>query len=164
MLRRTRAEAKAAGLVHYFTGKPCPQGHIVPRFVKSKVCMECSRSRVRDARKRDPLEFARWRAANLEHDRAQSRAWQQAHPVERRILVAERTAARKQRTPRWADAQLARCFYELASIATACTGFVFHVDHELPLRGELVSGLHVGQNLTVTLAEANLQKGNRWQP
>jgi|TARA_R110001592_G_scaffold59147_3_gene179358 hypothetical protein len=36
----TRKEAKEKGLKHYFTGKPCPHGHIAQRFI-SGGCTEC---------------------------------------------------------------------------------------------------------------------------
>jgi len=39
----TRAQAKAAGQTQYFTGKPCPHGHIAPRWVASGTCGDCQR-------------------------------------------------------------------------------------------------------------------------
>lgn len=39
----TRAEAKKAGLRHYFTGKPCAHGHMDKRFTSIGKCMECAR-------------------------------------------------------------------------------------------------------------------------
>lgn len=36
-----RLLAVANDHVHYFTGKPCPRGHIVNRFAKSGRCIEC---------------------------------------------------------------------------------------------------------------------------
>lgn len=36
-------DARAAGHVHYFTGKPCKHGHIAPRYVKRYSCIECNR-------------------------------------------------------------------------------------------------------------------------
>jgi len=39
----SRKDAKAKGLVHYFTGKPCPKGHTSSRFVSNCACIECSK-------------------------------------------------------------------------------------------------------------------------
>ena len=39
----TRANARAAGLHRYFTGEPCPHGHVVERHVRSGGCVECLR-------------------------------------------------------------------------------------------------------------------------
>jgi hypothetical protein len=41
----TRKEAKEAGLTRYFTGKPCIHGHVAPRLVSNKTCIECDRLR-----------------------------------------------------------------------------------------------------------------------
>lgn len=38
----TRKEAQAQGLPHYFTGKPCPNGHIDVRYVTSYACKSCA--------------------------------------------------------------------------------------------------------------------------
>jgi hypothetical protein len=39
----SRATAKARGLLRYFTGRPCPRGHVTERYVSSHGCMECVR-------------------------------------------------------------------------------------------------------------------------
>ena len=39
-LPKTRAEAKATGATHYFTGEPCKHGHVAPRKTKG-ACIEC---------------------------------------------------------------------------------------------------------------------------
>ena len=36
-------EAKALGLKRYFTGEPCPQGHVDERFVRTRKCRSCSK-------------------------------------------------------------------------------------------------------------------------
>jgi hypothetical protein len=56
-----RAEAKAAGLVVYDAGKPCPQGHAGPRYVSSGVCRDCTKQRAR--RSRDKRRKAALRVA-----------------------------------------------------------------------------------------------------
>ena len=47
---------------------------------------------------------------------------------------------------------------------TKYCGQDYHVDHRIPLQGELVSGLHVPSNLQVITAEENQKKGNRYVP
>lgn len=64
-------------------------------------------------------------------------------------------AARLQQTPKWADLNAIREFY------AACPPG-FHVDHIVPLRGRLVRGLHVLENLQYLPARDNLVKGNRF--
>jgi hypothetical protein len=39
----SRAEAKALGLKHYFTGKACPKGHVSKRTTHNTSCAECQR-------------------------------------------------------------------------------------------------------------------------
>lgn len=44
-LPATRKEAKAVGSRWFFTGVPCPYGHIAPRFTSVNTCKECGRVR-----------------------------------------------------------------------------------------------------------------------
>ena len=37
----SRSEAKAGGLKRYFTGKPCPAGHVSARVTADKSCVGC---------------------------------------------------------------------------------------------------------------------------
>lgn len=41
----SRADARAAGLKHYFTGVPCPREHVALRFVSIGTCLACGRER-----------------------------------------------------------------------------------------------------------------------
>ena len=40
-MHSNKKDAIAAGHLYYFTGKPCKNGHIVPRMVKGYGCLEC---------------------------------------------------------------------------------------------------------------------------
>ena len=39
----SKEEAKAKGLIRYFTGKPCCRGHMVERYTSTRICIKCCR-------------------------------------------------------------------------------------------------------------------------
>lgn len=45
MLPASRAEAKAAGSLAYFTGRPCKNGHLTPRVTHNGHCKGCKKER-----------------------------------------------------------------------------------------------------------------------
>ncbi len=64
-----RRDAKARGLTRYFTGVPCPKGHVGPRSVSNAACVDCSSlsSAARNAElMRDPVALAARRARDRE--------------------------------------------------------------------------------------------------
>ena len=101
----------------------------------------------------------RWDASGTERraESARSRAALLRHHA------AKRRATKLQRTPAWADMAAIRAVYDRAQAITRETGIEHHVDHELPLQGELVSGLHVHNNLQVLTASENSKKRNRFE-
>ncbi len=144
---------------------PCPRCGTnlrVLAMIKNKSrCVQCFRNHIARYREKNPNSFKDWRAKNIEKDRASSRAWQKSNRAKVRVHVNERTSARKRSQPRWVDREQLRGFYTVAQRLSTCTGIKHHVDHILPLRGKLVSGLHVPWNLCVVPAVINLRKGDR---
>lgn len=73
----SRKEARERGLLHYFTGRPCINGHLSIRGVLSKSCAEC----MKDVRRR-------WLERNREAERVRSAAWKKANPEKERLRHA----------------------------------------------------------------------------
>lgn len=73
-----------------------------------------------------------------------------------RAIRATNKAQRAQRTPKWADMDAISFFYE-------CCPAGCQVDHIIPLRGKVISGLHVAENLQWLTAKQNAEKSNRFE-
>lgn len=102
-------------------------------------------------REEDPETFRGYRRADY-----------QRHKAKYLANARRREISKIQRTPAWADLDKIAEVYEEARRMTEETGVPYHVDHEIPLRGRTVSGLHVHENLRVVPARVNLTKSNRF--
>lgn len=122
---------------------------------------------------------AKYRAAHAEKETVRNRLKRQIYrernreyrkryfdeyPWIKTLWDANRRAAERQATPRWANHFFIAEIYHLAKLREQVCGGEWHVDHIVPLRGKTVCGLHVEHNLQVIPAEINHQKSNRWWP
>ncbi len=108
-----------------------------------------------------------WRTKNPDMSREKVRLWRQENPHLHAALVAKRRASKLRATPSWLtrdDRAAMVAIYAEARRLTRETGILHHVDHEVPLSGEFVSGLHVPWNLRPIPALDNLRKSNRHVP
>lgn len=85
------------GEPRYFTGKPCPRGHISERMVSTRGCVACLSEKK-----------AAWSAANPEKVNSQKRAWRDANLEKARALnlanQKKHRAKANERNRRYAEA------------------------------------------------------------
>ncbi len=187
-LPKTRAEAKAAGATHYFTGEPCKHGHVAPRKTKG-ACVECLKvewqaaadtradyfraynrnEEVKDRKhawyqenREQVIQAAATRPAAILREYRNN--WKANNKVQ--VLADNKVRRRKHRdaTPKWLSRRQKseiRQLYQIAITMTQTTGEQYVVDHIVPLRGEFVCGLHVPWNLRVITQGENLKKSNK---
>lgn len=181
----TRAEAKRSGLTRYFTGEPCIRGHIAERHSVNGDCVLCACAKKSAYKRRNAATVnaanKRYRRENLEVVKAREAELRRRNADQIRISAARyrasergrvRHAAREsqrradllQRTPPWSDAAAVERVYVEAARLTIETGVPHDVDHIFPLKGKLVSGLHVANNLRPIHASINRRKHNRFDP
>lgn len=89
----SRGAAQAAGLKHYFTGKPCKRGHVAPRYVCDKACVECKNAQRRQFAAAHPEKMrayvTKWREGNRGAHRAAGRSWRERNVEEARAAFQE---------------------------------------------------------------------------
>lgn len=158
-----RREAKLLNEKHYGPTKPCLNGHLDKRRTSNGYCLTCEkidhklfskqyRERHPDKEKASCKTF---RENNREWCNNYNREYRRLHPECRRAPQAKRRAAKLNATPIWAD------FKKINQIYLECPiGYV--VDHEIPLQGRNVCGLHVETNLKYLTHSDNSKKSNRF--
>lgn len=187
----SRKAAKAAGLKHYFTGKPCKRaGHIDRRYVCSFCCVTCAREKANEwfqslegeerEAKRD-YERRRWqdescrkkkqayhrRPEELAKQRERNRAWKKANRASCTDRQNKRNAALY--AVFIEDVALAELFERDNGCCQIC-GFSLSMttkwpDPRTPTRDHVIplskGGTHERSNLQLACAICNVRKGNR---
>lgn len=162
-------------LTEFAKAKTCKDGHRsyckVCHNVKKQAWADANREHVRQVGKqwklKNPTKVTaikkKWRDSNKDYHYSKSVAWRLTNPEKARAQVNHRRRKLRNAQPLWADQAKISDLYLLAAIKTKESSFEWHVDHIIPLQGELVSGLHVETNLQVIPARENLQKSNHYE-
>ena len=126
----------------------------------ARVAAWCAENKTRS------LEIKRgWKARNPDAEKTPEvrarraeymRGYRQTSPETHKRNGSLRRAKVSHATPPWADRAAIKKVYAKAR------QLGLHVDHEIPLNGKLVCGLHVENNLQLLPPEINLLKGNSY--
>lgn len=117
-----------------------------------KVCRKEQRDKWRTENKERVAEKdTLWKQKNPEKVKEIYKKFYTLHPKYQKVYKLPPN----KRKPKWANTEQIRQFY-----VNCPEGF--HVDHIIPLRGKLVCGLHVIENLQYLPAIENIKKGNRY--
>ena len=126
-----------------------------------------------EEKERRRKKAAKERALNREKLNERTRVWRSKNPNRgseyRREHLAryaahtrKRYAGLKTATPTWSEGPCIVALYYIAASLRA-SGVDVQVDHEVPLKGKTVSGLHVRNNLRLVPSAENQRKGNRFE-
>jgi hypothetical protein len=160
---KTAKEARAQGVKHYFTGKPCPVGHVALRWTSTQGCVECHERHATkflstEAGRASQRESQRkYYHANKEARHANLRKWRIANPDRAKWHNGSAKRSRRRATTKFGQDGV-KAFYAMAS------KLGLTVDHIVPLNHPLVCGLHNIFNLQMLPLVDNIKKRNRWTP
>lgn len=181
--RGARYEALQRGDQFYISPRPCKRGHTGLKVTATGTCVLCKslleaariaadrgKYNARKVRERaDKLEVLaasakairdseppEKRDVRLRRAKEKSRAWRKANPRHHLALTNAHKARIKRATPAWADRAKIVAVYKNCPLG-------WQVDHVIPLRGKLVSGLHVHGNLQYLPAKENRAKSNQFE-
>lgn len=136
----TRAEARALGLKHYYTGKPCVRGHLVSRLVSKGVCCECANIHSAAWRHRNPDKrresWRSWTDRNREQSYAASALWREQNPEKARSYSRNWFARRKAADGKHTGSEIAELLKRQRRKCPSCQKSIakaFEVDHIHPL-------------------------------
>jgi 5-methylcytosine-specific restriction endonuclease McrA len=168
----TRKEAKEKGLVRYFQGSTCSNGHRSERFTTNGWCVDCasvaSASQEKkeydkeycqkNAEKKKQQGKARYKRSR-ERCMAQAKKWHDEHPLHTRASKMSYKIRQKNGVPEvmsrirlcnWLIAQDMSCKW----CGKDCSD-EFEIDHIIPLSK---GGPHVESNLAISCHDCNYEK------
>jgi 5-methylcytosine-specific restriction endonuclease McrA len=112
LLPSKRADALKIGSVRYFTGKPCPHGHVAERYAKDGGCVDCTLLKYRDwARKNPDKKRSAGRgsyAARPEYYRRKARIWARKNRKKQAPRITKWRSENRDKTRRYGHNYRAR--------------------------------------------------------
>ena len=174
-LKREQWSRYILRLNNYKFCPPCGELKTLDKFSRSSktvsklqnTCITCEKSYYSSVKEKQAVSRKEYRdnPINKKRHAYTANKWRTNNGDKCRDYCAKRRAAKLNRTPKWLtdiDKKEIQSFYTKALELERLHGIKYHVDHDIPLQGELVSGLHVPLNLRVIPATENLGKSNSY--
>lgn len=137
------------------------RGHLQQYYLDNKERYRATGKRFRDNNREQINRQNRERYYhNPEKASASYKRWRQAHLAYGASRRAEYVARKKRAMPTWANTFFMEEIYDLAKMRTQYLGRPYEVDHIVPLKNDIVCGLHCEQNLQIIPAAENQRKRN----
>ena len=147
---------------HYTYCKVCKAGDDKKHFIKNKDALAKYKKDWCNKNKEIVKEYQKkWKEKNLNYGKEYKK--NNKHIIN--TINAKRRAHKLKAIPKWVDDEemfLIKEAYKLAQDRTKLLGFIWHLDHIIPLINDKVCGLHTIANLQVIPAIVNLRKNNRY--
>ncbi len=142
--------------------RDCKEEKDIEFFVKNKafksgidtLCLACNKSRVKKYREEGKADRL-----------SESRRYYKKHPKKCYLKSRNYILRKRKALPGWLSDKHKKDIEEIylqCEEITKTSGIEHNVDHIVPLRGKLVSGLHVPWNLQILTKEENLRKSNKF--
>jgi hypothetical protein len=132
-------------------------------------CKPCENDRLRDYRKISSKKFRadhpsycsenykKRKIENPDMCKVSSKKWRIKNPLLNRAKKSRERVQKLKATPLWLTVEQKR---DILNVYKNCPSG-YHVDHIVPLKGKIVSGLHVSWNLQYLTPQQNLIKSNK---
>lgn len=138
------------------------------QYKSIKICIDCNESKkdvfVKDRcqkcrtihnRSTNPNTYVKSRLKNKEKFAIYSKEYRKTHKKEKAAKEAKRRGLKLNATPKWSDLEQISNFYKNCPID-------MEVDHIIPLKNDMVCGLHVSYNLQYLTKQENRVKHSKF--
>ena len=158
--------AKSAGLKTYFTGEPCKSGHMEPRWVSGRDCVQCQKRRAAKSR-RNNLEARKISRKkrydnNKEIELTRAKIYQHNNLDKCRANKHARKARKLQVGGRHTAEDIAHLLKTQNGLCVCCKKDIrdgYHVDHIIPLSDVMRSSNNLW-NIQLLCGPCNMSKKN----